>query len=288
MNPDGQKLLDLLFEPDEEVCISPDEFGYQSVPLSEIALGSFVLKPQTDKQIMRYATAADVVLVAINPIKGARRDDNVTAYRTFMVELDEGELDEQFKYVKSMKMPYSVCVFSGGKSLHFAITLTESLPSESIWRYYAEWILNIMDRADQQTKNPSRGIRMAGNLRDGKEMRLVDMKTRISREDLVVWLSQYEGFKPQEKRERVIDKDLPPVLEFLPEWVQNELIMGLDTSKGRNNRWFSIAMQCGLQGWDEDATIDLLEQFFQEENDFTRREWLTAVKSGINKAQRKK
>ena len=87
MNPSGQKLLDILFEPDEQVCVSPDDYGWMSIPLSEIAMGSFVLKPQTDKTQPRFCTQDDILLVAINPINGARNDNNVTAYRTFMVEI---------------------------------------------------------------------------------------------------------------------------------------------------------------------------------------------------------
>ncbi len=284
MNPSGQKLLNILFEPDEQVCVSPDDYGWMSIPLSEIAMGSFVLQPQTDKMQPRFCTVDDILLVAINPIKGARKDDNVTAYRTFMVELDEGDLGEQFQYVKSMKMPYSACVFSGGKSLHFAITLSKPLPNYTIWRFYAEWILSVMSRADQQTKNPSRGIRMAGNLRNGNEMRLIDCKNRVDVEDLTTWLSQYPGLKPQEKQEKMI-LDMPRDIAYLPDWVQDELRYGIDRSKGRNNRWFAIAFQCGLLGWDEDDTMSTLGYFFNEERDFTRREWETALKSGVKKAR---
>jgi hypothetical protein len=284
MNPSGQKLLDLLFEPDEEVCVSPDSYGWMSIPLSEISMGSFVLKPQTDKMRPRFCTANDIMLVAINPIKGARRDENVTAYRSFLVELDDGNLSEQFKYVKDMKMPYSACVFSGSKSLHFAITLSKPLPSYDIWRYYAEWILAIMDRADQQTKNPSRSIRMAGNYRNDNEMKLIDIRGRIELEELTTWLSQYHGLAPREQ-ERTVPSHAPMDILHLPEWVQKELEFGIDKSKGRNNRWFAIALQCGLLGWTEDDTISILDRFFQEERDFRRHEWLTAVRSGVKRAR---
>jgi hypothetical protein len=284
MNPSGQKLLNLLFEPDEEICVSPDGYGWMSIPLSEIAMGSFVLKPQTEKMKPRFCSVDDIMLVSINPIKGPRRDENVTAHRTFLVELDEGSLASQFQYVKDMKMPYSACVFSGGKSLHFAITLTKPLPSQEIWRHYAEWILAVMDRADQQTKNPSRSIRMAGNFRNEKEMRLIDIRGRIEFEELTTWLSQYSGLAPR-KYVKITPSDVPLDILHLPEWVQKELEFGIDRSKGRNNRWFAIALQCGLLGWSEDDTIAVLGRFFEEERDFRRHEWETAVKSGVKRAR---
>lgn len=284
MNENGEKLLNLLFNEGEEVCVSPDEFGYMSIPLSEIFMGGFTLSPQTEKQVPRNCSPSDIVLVAINPIKGPRKDETVTAYRTFMVELDTGDLGEQYEYVKSKNMPYSACVFSGGKSLHYAITLDQDLPSYKIWRFYAEWILRVMERADQQTKNPSRGIRMAGNLRNGNEMRLIDMKTRIPLDQLKNWLSGYSGLMPVE-RERPVIITQEPNLDILPEWVKTELTTGIDVSKGRNNRWFAIGYECGLHGWDEDATLDALGYFFSEESSFGRKEWSSAVKQGVKKAR---
>jgi len=286
VNPSGQKQLDIMFEPDEQVCVSPDGYGWMSIPLSEISMGSFVLTPQTDRMRPRFCTPQDIQLVAINPIVGARRDENVTAYRTFMVELDEGSLSEQFQYVKDMGMPYSICVFSGGKSLHFAITLTKPLPDSKIWRFYSEWILSIMSRADQQTKNPSRSIRMAGNYRNGIEMKLIDCKGRIELEELTNWLSKYLGLAPKKEERKVpLSSDTPGDIMWLPVWVQNELTRGIDKSKGRNNRWFAIGIQCGLLGWSEDDTIRTLSYFFSEEEDFRRREWETAVRSGVKKAR---
>ena len=104
-------------------------------------------------------------MLAINPIEGFRRDKNVTAFRSFLVELDDGKLSEQMKYVKNKNMPYSACVFSGGKSLHFVITLEEPLPSLNLYKQISKWILNVMDKADSQTSNPSRSVRFPGNLR---------------------------------------------------------------------------------------------------------------------------
>lgn len=284
MTESGQKLLGLLFKDGEEVCVSPDSFGYQSIPLSELSLGSFVLSAQTEKQQPRFCNFSDIVLVAMNPVKGPRKDENVTAFRTFMVELDEGDLGEQFEYVKGKGLPYSACVFSGGKSLHYAITLDQDLPTYKIWRFYAEWILKVMERADQQTKNPTRSIRMAGNMRDGAEMKMVDFKGPIALDDLKNWLSKYLALMPVEREKAVINTEAPE-LEMLPEWVKNELTMGIDTSKGRNNRWFAIAYECGLHGWDEDGTVDALGFFFQEEHDFSKREWMNTVRSGVKKAR---
>lgn len=280
----GLKLLDLLFDEGEEVCVSPNEFGYKSIPISELTLGPFILEPQTEKQKPEYCKFSDIKLVSINPIKGARNDKNVTAYRSFLVELDYGPLAQQFEYVKNMKMPYTACIFSGGKSLHYAITLSTPLPSYELWSFYAEWILNVVSKADQQTKNPSRSIRMAGNLRNGVEMTPISYNTRIDQQTLVAWLSDYQSLAPiaKEKKEKI---ESPIDINYLPEWVQNELYYGIDKEKGRNNRWFAIAYECSLNGWDVDDIIDILGHFFEAERDFGRREWEGAIISGAKKAR---
>jgi hypothetical protein len=127
---------------------------------------------------------------------------------------------------------------------------------------------------------------MAGNYRNGIEMKLIDCKGRIDLEELTNWLSKYPGLAPKTTtEERKISLDTPGDIMWLPKWVQNELIRGIDKSKGRNNRWFAIGIQCGLLGWSEDDTIHTLSYFFIEEKDFGRREWETAVRRGVRKAR---
>lgn len=284
MNPFAKKQFDIMFNPDEEISVTPNGYGYMSVPYQEILMGSFVLSPQTEKQVPLFCSPSDIQLVAINPIKGKRQDASVTAFRTFMVEMDKNSLDYQYEYIKKFGMPYSFCVFSGGKSLHFGITLDEDLPSEDVWRHYMQWILNILADADQQAKNPSRGIRVAGNVRDGNIMRPVHLGDRIPLQKLQAWLSSYGNLAPRKEKKEFVE--MPLDIRSLPEWVVVELDRGVDTSKGRNNRWFAIAYECGLKGWNEDDTIAMLENFFSEDRDFKRSEWASAIKSGVKKARK--
>lgn len=288
MNKDAQALMSLLFDEDEQVCVSPDKFAYRSLSQEDLGKGSFLLVPNSTSrsQVERFCSLSEVQLLALNPISGDRCDENCTSLRTFLVEMDDGTLGEQLSYVNAMRMPYSACVFSGGKSLHFAITLDAPLPSLELYRYYAEWILNVMSRADQNTKNPSRMIRFPGTMRNSVEQKLVEIRGRISMNDLNAFLSPYDGLKPRVYEKREIPDNVDVSVLVLPEWVQEDLVNGLDTSKGRNNRWFAIAYECGLHGWDEDATIDLLGQYFSEERDFRRKEWEYTVRHAVRRAQK--
>lgn len=284
MHKDAEKLVELLFDEDEEICVSIDKYAYRSVSQNDIRMGSFELI-SNDGSKRNFVSPSSISLLSVNPIKGERNDENCTALRTFMVELDDMGLKDQYAYVKDMKMPYSACVFSGGKSLHYAITLTTPLPSIDIYKFLAEWILKVMGKADQATKNPSRGIRFPGTIRDGKEQKLLEIRSRIDLEVLQSWLNEYPALKPEfTKKEFSAPQEADLVL--LPKWVQEELSLGIDSSKGRNNRWFAIAYECSLKGFSEDDTIALLGNFFSEDRDFKRREWLTTVKSGIKKAER--
>jgi hypothetical protein len=284
MHKDAERLTELLFKEEEEVCVSQDKYAYRSIPLADLGMGSFELTANNGVDKV-FCSPDQIKLIALNPIKGERNDENCTAFRTFLVELDEDSLREQYAYVKSMRMPYSACVFSGNKSLHFAITLEEDLPSLDVYRFLAEWILNVMSKADQNTKNPSRMIRFPGTMREEGEQKLLELKDKVSLPELQHWLSQFPGQKPIiAKKTAAAPRDADLVL--LPDWVQNDLILGIDTSKGRNSRWFAIAYECGLQGFSEDDTIALLDNFFNEERDFKRREWISALKSGVKKAER--
>jgi hypothetical protein len=287
----GKKLLDTLFNDGEEICCSHDEFGYASVPIDSLSYEVVeLLSPNPSKGAL-VITTRDIKLVALNPIKGWRRDEFVTAHRNFLVELDDGPLADQFDYVKKMKLPYSACVFSGGKSLHFAVCLQDALPSYELYYYYANWILNVMSKADPMTKNPSRSIRMPGAIRDGREQKLVDLRARITLDDLNAWLSAYKGFRPEgfgvePKRRQQISDDTNKA-ELLPRWVGYKLKEGIDRSRGRNVEWFKIASEFGKAGYSLEEAVEIMETSFVSEYDFKRPEWMSTVRSGLKNGKRK-
>jgi hypothetical protein len=286
MKQQHRLFIDLFFNQGEEICVSPNKFGYYSIDQKEFLKESFVLVSCGEKMYTNEISMDDINLVSINPVLGARRDDNVTAYRSFMVEIDFGSLAEQKTYIDAMEMPYSICTFSGNKSLHYGIVLTEDL-SESVWRNTAEWILNIVSKADQQTKNPTRSIRFPSNIRKGGkglEQSLVDHKGRITPEDLFIWLSRYPDKNPAIKKKikkvTVMVGDL-----MIPEWITDKIRNGFDEG-GRNKGWFCIGLGLAKIGWDEDRIIDALGPYFIEDRDFKEREWMDAIKSGCKFVER--
>lgn len=285
MHETGKQLLNLMFKQGEAICVSPNKYGYHSIPL-EKALDEDVQLLSTDfregkplEQCLQTCPSADLQLVALNPIQGWRDDVSCKSYRNFLVELDYGPLAEQLAYVKRLEMPYSAVVFSGGKSLHFLVSLAQDLPDEKSWRKVSEWILAIVTLADQNTKNPSRSIRIPGAKRDDKKQLLVEFKGPVVNQDLGVWLSRYPDAAPREQERKPLN-NLKSFPKMKP-WMVRALKEGFDVSKGRNKQWFAIACEFALHGFSEDETMDILGEFFLEDRDFKGREWRTAIRSAF-------
>lgn len=279
------KFLSTLFNPDEEVYASPDKY---SSSWDEEKQNWKIYRPS----VKQGDIAQNTNLIGINPISGIKRNDaNVTAYRNFLVEMDNASLQEQMDMVEKIGLPYSLCVFSGGKSLHFAIALNESLPSEEVYRFYAEWLLKTLPEADQATKNPSRAIRFPDVKRnDGdKKQLLVKVRERITLNKLRQYLSAFPDKRPVEQQEKELSAG--PIsdtnVEGLAKWVRDGMDSGFDFGIGRNNRWFSIGVEFAKCGFSIDDTILWMDKYYTPEPSFTRREWKSALKSGYKHGKQK-
>lgn len=288
MKEQTKQFLNLLFDPDEEVSVSHNEYGYYSIKQSEIS-GNIHLQSPAGEKLDAFITEEDINLICMNPIKGFRRDANITAFRTFLIEVDNMDLASQKKYIEESGIPYSVCVFSGNKSLHYGIVLDRCIPTIKLWRHVNQWILNILTQADQQVKNPSRSIRFPGNIRNnGKNQlqKLVEIKERVSLMDLNIWLNKHKNKKPIEQvRERKFDYNNTPDINNMPLFFHESLKRLQDGSQDqRNSSWFNLACIMADKNFDLDTILSYLEQFFIEENDFSKREWETCIKSAYKRS----
>lgn len=281
MHEDGEKLLKLMFKPEETVCLSPNKYGYHSIPLENAFCEEITLvSPDIEKQV-EYCGSDEIQLVALNPIEGFRVDANCYRYRNFLVEMDVGPLSQQLDYVKKMGMPYSAVVFSGGKSLHFLISLSEDLPNEEAWRKISEWILAILPLADQNCKNPSRSIRLPGAARGDKRQALVEYHGEVANATLKEWLMTFHGFMPKDRVIKEIDTSGDLRFKKLKKWARDVMKYGPKKTGSRNKQWFAVACEYALAGFSEDDTLDILGARFIEDRDFKKKEWKTAIKSGF-------
>lgn len=282
LNDLQKQFIQLLFNPGEKVCVAHDKAAYRSVQQTALISERIPLIVNGKSEISRYVRPSDINFISINPITGDRRDLGVTAYRSFLIEIDSLEISEQRKLIEQdLKMPFSAAIHSGNKSIHYVITL-ESDVDEDVYRMTAEWIHNVIDKADAGTKHPSVRCRFPDNVRHdtGNAQKLLYLGSRISHHELLKWLTQY----PAEHRP-VVDLRVPRHPHHfsgnLPPWIQERLEDGV--ADDRNKTWFYLARWLFERGWDFDEVADHFEQYFEPEQDFTQREWETCIKSAYKK-----
>lgn len=294
MHDDGQQILELMFQPGETVCVSNSQFGYHSIPLENAINGNIDLIPPLidgkplEEQVIN-CNSYDLTMIALNPIEGYRRDSNVKRFRNFLIELDVGSTDEQQEYIKRSGMPYSAMIFSGNKSIHTLISLSEDLPGEKAYRLVAQWILNILPLADQNIKNPSRSIRIPGAEREiGKFQQLFELKDKVLFKDLVKWLHKYPSSKPKvyKKREVSSEESLDAIRK---PWVIEKLQDARNGFPlvGRNSGWFQLACEFYMAGFSEEKTVEIFSRYFDEDHDFKEKEFLAAIASAFEYKLRK-
>lgn len=258
-----QKFLDLFFNQGEMVNLCVSKFDTSIMP-------------------KEFLDTSNGVLCCINPLKDTRKDENVSAFRNFLLEVDTMSLRDQLEYIDELKVPYSCCVYSGNKSFHFGVCLDEAIPNETVYRYLYQWILNIVSQADQNCKNPSRMIRFPDNIRPetGKKQSVYKIGSRIGLPDLYAWLSKFPDKKPIVEVRKEVNVSAGEKLE-IPAWVMKKLVEGMDFGKSRNGQWFGVGCEFAKAGYEQDETIAILEQYYTEEHDFNRKEWEVAVKQGF-------
>ena len=279
---DFKALLELLFLPGERCCPSPDKFAYHSIPVKELYTGKVTLVSPNNKVPNKTVETKELVLMAINPMKeGFRNDRNVSAFRTFLFELDVGSIQSQFNYFKNLGIPTSCSIFSGSKSIHTLLVLDQDI-DEKTYRLLYQWSLSILTLADPNCKNPSRSARVPSVIRPetGKEQKLMELNGKVKLEDFMAWLNKYPNARPKEREER---KGLtgPRNRDRFSEWASKQFRDGIDFSSGRNKAWFSLACDLCKSGYNEDGAIEILEQYFMEEHDFKQKEFLTSIHSAF-------
>lgn len=286
MHEDGQQILELMFLAGETVCVSNSKFGYHSQPLEKVLSGPITLVPplvdsKTLEEQLIQCDSSELIMVALNPVEGYRRDQNVNKYRNFLIELDVGTTDDQMAYIKRSQLPYSAMIFSGNKSVHTLISLDQDIPNEKAYRRIAEWILNVLPLADQNIKNPSRSIRIPGAEREpGKFQQLFEFKGKVTTKELAEWLKKHEVCKPKERKKRKVSGEQD--ISAIPGWVITKLenAKGGFPGIGRNSGWFQLACEFYNYGFDEDKTVEIFEKYFEEDHDFKEKEFLSAIAQG--------
>jgi hypothetical protein len=287
MNEKTLSFLKLMFNEGETICVSDSKFSTHSIPLENATNDNVTLVSPNPNVPIKIVGSDKLTMVALNPIKGFKKDDACYKFRNFLVELDYGNKAEQIKYLNTMGILYSAMVWSGSKSVHTLISLSEDLPNENIYRVFSKWILNIVSMADQNTFNPSRSIRIPGTIRPetGNMQELIEIKSRVNLKDLVAWLQKHPEARPTNGPLR--EKSDVTAFDKIRPWARKRLINGLDRRKGRSNQWFALAFEFCLSGYSLEDTITILGGFFTPDRDFKEKEWRTTIASAFKHVDKK-
>lgn len=173
--------LKACFEPDEIVCICNDIICDEDGRGRPNSKGTFLKRDEWIKNhftppISSMWTNEDSrgAYVRINPcIEENGSDSGVANFRHVLVEMDEKTKDEQWTILKESKLPLSVVIDSGGKSLHGWVRVDASNKEE--WNERRDVVYRQLEALgiDPKNKNASRFSRLAGVMRDGNEQKLL-------------------------------------------------------------------------------------------------------------------
>jgi len=116
-----EKFLNSLFDAGQQTCFSPDARGIE-------------VTTQPGKHDLFFCINALNPALDANPTEPwhrvdlpRRADHNVICFRNFLLEIDNMPIEQQVEHVRNL-VPVTAIVFSGKKSYHFIISLTEPMP----------------------------------------------------------------------------------------------------------------------------------------------------------------
>ncbi len=255
----SKQFYECLFDKEELTVHGDNKFATK--PTQAISNGIKELKP----------------FFVINPIKPGytRSIDGVKHFRNFMFEIDEDmdknpvPLEKQQEIIQAAQFPWSTCVYSGGKSLHWILSLEEPVEDASEYRMWWKMMEAILNKTakelgynlkfDPNVKDPSRFSRAAGSVRMDVNPKAIQelrgVSGRKSQHLVMQWFDQhgvkFEDFAPKPTQFEIgkINEDAKDHEKF--EFIQKQLMKNQAYQPGHNaNSWqftfARLARRCGI------------------------------------------
>lgn len=248
-----QKFLSTLFDADQATCFSPD------------AKGTEVTLAPNPGDIFFCINSLNSTLDA-NPSEPwhrvdlpRRADHNVICFRNFLLEIDNMPIEQQIQYVRD-RVPVTAITFSGKKSYHFIISLTEPLPDYDSYMKFSRGLHRLLGPAiDPATKNPSRLSRLPGVVRPdtGLLQELVYLGSRINAADL-------PKFPPSPY---AVDQTKPKNVVFVTQQLLELSSIGPDKFiaqhfSGRNQLFYWVGKRAVELGYTRDQKKSLVDRVY--------------------------
>lgn len=184
------------------------------------------------EDIYNHYDLIDYSFYSVNPHTGPiwprhKENANITAYRNIVIEFDKGEFESQLNLIERRKIPYTGLVHSGNKSVHVIVSLADALKDFEDYNKLTEVLYAAIDPTfnqertrtglDRKCRNPGRLTRIPGVVRPntGKEQKLLDLKDRITEDQLLAFLEvnkkridRYTKKEAKKQEQRKVQREL--------------------------------------------------------------------------------
>lgn len=207
---------------------------------------------------------------SINPMHTSRNDGNVTCFRNILIEIDSMPLDQQIHYVVE-KIPVTSIVYSGGKSFHFIISLSQPCKDRADYDNLVARIYNFLPLADKSTKNPSRFSRLPGTIRPdtGRLQHIEELYNRVDRANLESCLPPIEQKPSPVQQEGFLSSIIADAM-FNPDAVMQKI--GIQSRNGFFF-WLGQRLKDGNASKEQkDLIVNRVYNLLKNKNDFTLKE----------------
>jgi len=159
--------------------------------------------------------AAGCEFFVLNPLMPGATNfklDSVAVLRNFLIEFDKKTLKAQEELVEGkLKLPFTTKTFSGSRSYHYVISLTEPLESLTDYWLVTELLMRVVGSdMDSQCRNANRLTRLPGAVRSDKNgavQTLMEVRERVRLDDLLRWAA---NVKPRAYNEWIIETEPRP------------------------------------------------------------------------------
>lgn len=123
----------------------------------------------------------------VNPLKKGttRATKNISEFRNFVIEFDDIPIEHQTTLVSRMGLPFSTAVYSGNKSIHFVIALTEAV-TQGKYAELATHLKYAVRNCDKACLEPARLTRCPHD----DQPQLIDYGP-VEIAELEAWLAKY-------------------------------------------------------------------------------------------------
>jgi len=218
-----------------------------------------------------YAPAQFFCINPLPSVLSARTSANLMARRNLLIEFDKPSwtlTKQETFYEQKLQLPFATKTYSGGRSLHYIVALTESISDED---YYL--LFQLLQRAcgsnsDKQVSNPNRLSRTAGVLRDGvNRQELLATGQRVTLADLTLRLAnimpieynRYLNDYNAKKATREVAKDVPEVENYRLPYVFQRIIDTCEWPKDRYESRHDLLVKAGCSLNYDQLPLDYIE-----------------------------